>query len=266
MGLDAMIFIFWMLSFKATFSVSSFTFIKRLLSSSSISARRVVSSAYLKLLMFLPILIPACALSSLAFRVMYSAWKLNKQGDNIQPWRAPFPIWNPSVVPCPLPLCLFDLCAEYILKNARLDEWQAGIKIAKRNNNLRYRWCHSNGRKWRGTEEPLNEVERGEWKNWLKTQHLKNKDYGIWFHHFMANKRGDVEAMDFIFLASKITVDGDCSHGIKRLLLLRENTKTNMDAVLKSRDITLLTKGCLVKAMGFPVVVHRCESWTIKKA
>ena len=95
---------------------------------------------------------------------------------------------------------------------------------------------------------------------------MKNKDYGIWFHHFMANKRGDVEAMDFIFLASKITVDGDCSHGIKRLLLLRENTKTNMDAVLKSRDITLLTKGCLVKAMGFPVVVHRCESWTIKKA
>ena len=70
----------------------------------------------------------------------------------------------------------------------------------------------------------------------------------------------------FIFLASKITVDCDCSHGIKRLLLLRKNTMTNMDAVLKSRDITLLTKGSLVEAMGFPVVMYRCESWTIKKA
>ncbi|MCG5651118.1 hypothetical protein L0P53_14390, partial [Holdemanella sp. DFI.5.21] len=74
-----------------------------------------------------------------------------------------------------------------------------------------------------------------------------------------------MEAVDFIFLASKITVDGDCSHGIKRLLLLRENTMTNMDAVLKSRDITLLTKVCLVKAIVFPVVMYRCESWTLKK-
>ena len=103
MGLDAMILIFLMLSFKPTFSLSSFTFIKRLFSSSSLSAIRVVSSAYLKLLIFLlAILIPACASSSQAFLMMYSAHKLNKQGDNIQPWCTPFPIWNQSVVPCPV--------------------------------------------------------------------------------------------------------------------------------------------------------------------
>ena len=100
MGLDAMIFVFWMLSFKPTFSLSSFTFIKRLFSSSSLPAIRVVSSAYLRLLLFLPaILITACASSSPAFLMMYSAYKLNKQGDNIQPWRTPFPIWNQSVFP-----------------------------------------------------------------------------------------------------------------------------------------------------------------------
>ena len=83
-GPDAMIFVFWMLSFKPTFPLSSFTFIKRLFNYSLISTIRVVSSAYLKLLIFLPaILIPACASSSLAFRMMYSAWNLNKQGDNI---------------------------------------------------------------------------------------------------------------------------------------------------------------------------------------
>ena len=102
MGPDAMIFVFWMLRFKPTFSLSSFTFIKRLFSC-SLSATRVVSSAYLRLLIFLPaILIPAYASSSPAFLMMYSAYKLNKQGDNIQPWRAPFPIWNQSVVPRPV--------------------------------------------------------------------------------------------------------------------------------------------------------------------
>jgi len=92
-----------MLSFKTTFSLSSFTFIKRLFSSYSLSVIRVVSSAYLRLLTFLPaILIPACASSSPVFLMMYSAYKLNKQGDNIQPWRTPFPIWNQSIVPCPV--------------------------------------------------------------------------------------------------------------------------------------------------------------------
>ena len=102
MGSDAMIFVFWMLSFKPTFSLSSFTFIKRFLSSSSLYAIRLVSSAYLRLLIFLPaILIPACASCSPAFCMMYSACKLNKQGDNIQPWGTPFPIWNQFITPCP---------------------------------------------------------------------------------------------------------------------------------------------------------------------
>ena len=71
---------------------------------------------------------------------------------------------------------------------------------------------------------------------------------------------------DFIFLGSKITADGDCSHEIKRRLLLGKKVMTNLNSILKSRDITLPTKVCLVKAMGFPVVMYGCESWTIKKA
>ena len=71
---------------------------------------------------------------------------------------------------------------------------------------------------------------------------------------------------DFIFLGSKMTEDGDCSHEIKRHLLLGRKAMTNLDSILKSRDITLLTKVCLVKAMVFPVVMYGCESWTIKKA
>ena len=99
MGLDTMILVFWMLSFKPTFTLSSFTLIKRLFSS-SLSAIRLISSAYLRLLIFLPaILIPACASLSLAFHMMYFTNKLKKQGDNIQPWHIPFPIWNKSVVP-----------------------------------------------------------------------------------------------------------------------------------------------------------------------
>ena len=102
MGPDVMILVFWMLTFQPTFSLSSCTFTRRLFSSSSLYAIRVASSAYLRLLIFLPaILILACASPSLAFHVMYSACKLNKQGDNKQPWRTPFPIWNQSVVPCP---------------------------------------------------------------------------------------------------------------------------------------------------------------------
>ena len=101
MGPDATILDFWMLSFKPTFSVPSFTFIKKLFSSSSLSPIRVVSSAYLRLLIFLlAILIPAYVSSSLACCVMYSAYKLNKQGDSIQPCRTPFAILNQPVVPC----------------------------------------------------------------------------------------------------------------------------------------------------------------------
>ena len=71
---------------------------------------------------------------------------------------------------------------------------------------------------------------------------------------------------DFIFLGSKITADGDCSHEIKRCLLLGRKTMTNLDSILKNKDITLPTKVCLVKAMVFPVVMYGCESWTVKKA
>ena len=103
MGLDAIILVFWMLSFKPKFSLSSFTFIKRLFSFSSLSAIRVVSSTYLRLLIFLPaIMIPAYASLSPAFLMMYSEYKLHKQGDKIQPWSTPFPIWKQSVVPCPV--------------------------------------------------------------------------------------------------------------------------------------------------------------------
>ena len=102
MGPDAKILVFWMLSFTPTFSLSSFTFIKGLFSSSSLSAIRVVSSAYLRLLIFLPAILTACASSSPAFLMMYSAYKLSKQGGNIQPWRTPFSLWNQSVVPCPV--------------------------------------------------------------------------------------------------------------------------------------------------------------------
>ena len=128
MGPDAMILVFWMLSFKPTFPLSSFTFIKRIFSS-SLCAIRVVSSAYLRLLIFLPeILIPACASSSPAFLVMYSAYKLNKQGDNIQPWHTPFPIWNQSVVPCPV-LTIASWPAYRFLK--RQVRW-SGIPISLR--------------------------------------------------------------------------------------------------------------------------------------
>ena len=102
MGPDTMILVFWML-YKANFFSSSFTFIKRLFSSFSLSALKMVSSAYLRLLVFLPeILIPACASSSPEFLMMYSAYMLNKWGDSIQPWHVPFSIWNQSVVPCPV--------------------------------------------------------------------------------------------------------------------------------------------------------------------
>ena len=103
MGQDAMILVLWMLSFKPTFSLSSFTFIKRLFSSSSLSPIRVVPSAYLRLLIFLQVFLsPGGTSSSPMFLMMYSAYKLNKQGDNIQPWCTPFPIWNQYVVLCPV--------------------------------------------------------------------------------------------------------------------------------------------------------------------
>ena len=100
----------------------------------------------------------------------------------------------------------------------------------------------------------------------LKLNIQKNKDHGIWSHHFMANRWETMETVtDFILGGSKITADGDCSHEIKRHLLLGRKAMINLDSILKSRDITLPTKAHLVKAMVFPVVMCRCESWTMRK-
>ena len=104
-------------------------------------------------------------------------------------------------------------------------------------------------------------------KSWLKAQHSENEDHGVQSHHFMANRWGTMETVrDFIFGGSKITADGDCSHEIKRCLLLGRKVMINLEIILKSRDITLSTKVHLVKAMVFPGVMYGCESWTIKKA
>ena len=124
-----------------------------------------------------------------------------------------------------------------------------------------------NDRKWRGTKEPLYYSEGREWKFSLKLniQKVKNLAPGPITSWQIDGEK--VETMkDFIFLASKITADSDCSHEIKRCLLLGSKVMTNLDSALKSRGITLPTKVHLVKAMVFPVVMYGCESWTIKKA
>ena len=95
---------------------------------------------------------------------------------------------------------------------------------------------------------------------------IQKTDHGIWSHHFMANTWGNNGNKDFIFPGSKITADGDCSYEIKGHLLLGRKAMTNLDSILNSKDITLPTKVHLVKAMVFPVVKYKCESWTIKKA
>ena len=96
---------------------------------------------------------------------------------------------------------------------------------------------------------------------------LNIQDHGIRSHHFTANRfRINGKSNRLSFLGLQITADGDCSHEIKRLLLLGRKAMTNLDSILKIRDITLLTKVCLVKPMVFSVVMYGCESWTIKKA
>ena len=122
-------------------------------------------------------------------------------------------------------------------------------------------------RKQRGTKEPFDEGERGEWKSWLKLNIQKTK---IMVSSRITPWQIDGETMgtvtDFIFLDSKITADGDCSHEVRRSLLFGRKAMTNLDSMLKSRDITLPTKIHLVKAMVFPVVMYGCESWSMKKA
>ena len=138
---------------------------------------------------------------------------------------------------------LCNLYAEYIRRNSGLGEAQTGIKIAKGNiNSLRY--AHDTTLMAESEEE-------------LKSLLIRVKE---------ESEKDEETVTDFIFLGSKITADGDCSHEIKRHLLLGKTAMTNLDSVLKSRDATLPTKLRLVKAMVFLVVTYECESWTIKKA
>ena len=96
-------------------------------------------------------------------------------------------------------------------------------------------------------------------------QHSKNEDHDIWSHHFIENRERMERVTDFLSLGSKITADGECRHEINRRLLLGRKVLTNLDNILKGRDLTLPTKVHLVKAKVFPAVMYGCEVWTIKK-
>ena len=165
--------------------------------------------------------------------------------------------------------CLFNFYAEYIRRNARLEEAQAGIKVAGRNiNNLRYA---DDTTLMAESEEELKsllvkvkeESEKAGLK--LNIQRTKIMASGPTSSWEIAGETVKTVS-DCIFGGSKITVDGDCSHEIKRRLLIGRKVMTNLDSIFKSRDITLPTKVHLVKAMVFPLVVCGCESWTVKKA
>ena len=155
------------------------------------------------------------------------------------------------------------------MRNAGLDEAQAGIKIARRNiNNLGY---GDNTTLMAESEEELKsllmKVKKESGKVALKLNIQKTK---IMASGPITAWQRDGETMetvtDFIFLGSKMTADGDCSHEIKRCFLLGRKAMSNIDSTLKRRNITLTTKVCLVKAMVFPVVMYGCERWTMKKA
>ena len=152
------------------------------------------------------------------------------------------------------------------MRNTGLDEAQAGIQIAGRNiNNLR---CADDTTLMAESEEELKsllmKVKKGSEKVSLKLNIQKTK---IMTSGLVTSWQIDGETVaDFILLGSKITADGDCSHEIKRHLFLGRKVMTNLDSILKSRDITLSINIHLVKAMVFPVVMYGCESWTIKKA
>ena len=170
---------------------------------------------------------------------------------------------------CILSPWLSNFYAEYIMRKAGLEEAQAGIKIARRNiNNLRY-----------ADDTTLMAESEDELKSLLMKVKEESEKVGLKLNiqkmKIMASGpitswQIDGETVktvaDFILGGSKITADGDCSHKIKRHLLLGRNVMTNLDSILKSRDMTLSTKVCLVKAMVFPVVMYGCESWTMKKA
>ena len=170
---------------------------------------------------------------------------------------------------CILSPCLFNLYSEYIMRNAGLEEAQTGIKIAGRNiNNLRYAddtTLMAESEKER--KSLLMKVKRESEKVGLKLNVQKTQ---IMASGPMTSWQVDGETMetvtDFILGGSKITACDDCSHEIKRHLLLGRKVMTNLDSIFKSRHITLPRKVHLVKAMVFPVVMYGCESWAVKKA
>ena len=155
------------------------------------------------------------------------------------------------------------------MRNARLDEAQAGIKIARGNiNDLRYADDTSlTAQSEEELKSLLMKVKEESEKAGLKLNIQKTK---IMASGSITPWQIDRETMetvtDFIFLGSKIIADGDCSHEIKRCLLLGRKAMTNLDSILKSRDITLLTYVCIVKPVVFPAVMYGYESWTVKKA
>ena len=161
-----------------------------------------------------------------------------------------------------LSLCLFNVYAKYIMRNGGLDETQAGRNIS----NLRYADDTTLMAESKELKSLLMEVEEESERVGLKLNIQKTT---IMASGLITSWQIDGETMetvaDFILGGSKITADGDCSHEIKRHLLLGRKATTNLDSILKSRDISLLQKVCLVKAMVFPVVMCGCESWTLKK-
>ena len=154
------------------------------------------------------------------------------------------------------------------MRNTGLEEAQAGIKIARRNiNNLRYADDTTlMAEKEEELKSLLMKVKESE-KVDLKLNIQKTKIMASGPNHFMANRWGNSgNSGRLYFWGSKVTADGDCSHEIKRCLLPGRKVMTNLDSILKSKDVTLPTKVRLVKAMVFSVVEYGCESWTIKKA
>ena len=191
-------------------------------------------------------------------------WTISRTGHGTTDW---FQIGKGVHKGCILSPCLFNFYAEYIMRNAGLDEAQAGIKTARRNiNNLRYADDTTLMAENKEELKSLLMKEESE-KVGLKLSIQKTK---IMAASPITSWQTDGETMeivtDFIFLVSKITAEGDCSHEMERCLFLGKKAMTSLDSILKRKDTTLLTKVHIVKAMAFPVVMYGCESWTMKKA